>query len=70
MPYHPIVYDYLMAHYPIVQNVEKYLNQLTISMDIELKGSFNPHLYNLTTIDFYDGMHLNEEGVSKVLGSI
>lgn len=67
MPYHPIVYDYLMVHYPIVKKVEEYLNEFTISIGTKLKGSYNPYNYSLTTDDFYDGMHLNEQGISKVL---
>ena len=70
MPYHPLVYDFLVSKkdYKIVIDFEKYIKDYAGLKNIPVTGSLNPHLYNLNSFHFYDGMHLNEKGVDAVLG--
>ena len=69
-PYHPLVYDFLVSKkdYKIVIDFEKYIKNFAGLKNIPVTGSLNPHLYNLNSSHFYDGMHLNEKGVDTVLG--
>ena len=58
-PYNPISYDILIKNpkYSIINDVEKYLIDFAEKNNIEIKGSYNPHIYNFKYTDFSDGMH-------------
>ncbi|CAA6817596.1 MAG: Unknown protein [uncultured Sulfurovum sp.] len=67
-PYHPISYDILVQDekYKHINIVENYLKILSTKKQIELKGSFNPHKYNFTNKDFFDGMHGHDVVAEKI----
>ncbi|SHO80916.1 conserved hypothetical protein [hydrothermal vent metagenome] len=67
-PYNPISYDILSKNrkYRYIDIVEKYLKKFAKEMNIELKGSYNPHIYNFKNRDFADGMHSHDEVVKKI----
>jgi hypothetical protein len=69
MPYHPLVYSHMIVQqkYSMVSKVEKYIKEYADIHYILTIGSYNPYLYKLNNNDFYDGMHLNSNGVRKVL---
>ena len=65
--YHPTSYDLLMKNskYMIIKDVEIYLNNFA-SFSVEIFGSYNPHKYNFTNIDFIDGMHSFDYVIEEV----
>ena len=67
-PYNPITYDLLIKkpEYQIINKVEKYLVKFANKSNITLKGSYNPHKYNLVNKDFYDGMHGRDIAIEKI----
>ncbi|MCF6330691.1 MAG: hypothetical protein L3I99_04005 [Sulfurimonas sp.] len=67
-PYNPITYDILCKNkkYKNILAAEKYLVQFANDNKIELIGSYSPHTLNLTSKDFYDGMHANEGVMKKI----
>jgi len=69
MPYPAMVYDYLISKdkYKIVSLVEEYITSFALGNNICIFGSYNPELFGLNTEDFYDGMHLNNKGLRKIL---
>jgi hypothetical protein len=58
-PYNPISYDLLSNNkkYMMINETEKYLLKFSNKNDIKIVGSYNPHKYNFTYKDFFDGMH-------------
>ncbi len=58
-PYNPISYDLLSNNkkYIMINEAEKYLFAFSEKYDIKIIGSYNPHKYNLSYKDFFDGMH-------------
>jgi hypothetical protein len=68
-PYHPDVYKKISANkrYGMVQQVEQYYHNLSDSLGIDLKGSFDPERCGLNASDFMDFSHLKKEGVRKLL---
>jgi len=70
-PYPPTVYNYFIkdSAYSNVINSEIYYNDLANKFEIEIIGSYNPQLFNLTNSDFYDGMHCNLECIFKLFPS-
>ena len=69
MPYPVAVYKYLLSNekYKIISSVEEYISFFAKENNINIHGSYNPELFNLNTDDFYDGMHLNDNGIRKIL---
>jgi len=67
-PYHPTSYDILTKDekYKHINIVEEYLTNFSQSKNIELKGSYNPHKYNFTNKDFFDGMHGHDVVAKKI----
>jgi len=47
--------------------MEEYIVSYAKENEINIYGSYNPKRFNLDVNDFYDGMHLNSNGISKVL---
>jgi len=68
-PYHPIVYQKFITdpQYSKVRDVESYFRYFASKENIDIIGSYNPNLMNLTSIDFYDGMHPSTETMDKIL---
>lgn len=58
-PYNPISYDLLSNNkkYVMINEAEKYLFAFSKNYDIKIIGSYNPHKYNFSYKDFFDGMH-------------
>lgn len=67
-PYNPFAYDRLIQNkdYKILTKVETYLKLFALKNNIEVKGSYNPYVYNLKNEDFFDGMHGNEGVVKNI----
>ncbi len=66
-PYHPKVIKHFRSENRIVFDVQDRLKKYASKMRISLKGSFDPKDVGLESSDFYDGMHLRESGVKKIL---
>ena len=60
-PYHPIVYDKLVADLNIIVDVENFFIRYAKKNNIKYSGSFDPELLNLNGSNFYDGMHITLE---------
>ena len=71
-PYHPLTYDILSKNpkYKYIDIVEKYLKDFAKDMDIEVKGLYNPHIYNFKNRDFSDGMHSHDLVAKRILSSL
>ena len=67
-PYHPEAYDYLIStcKYRIIVEVEKFLKSFAGKRNIQIIGSYNPRLLDLTEGYFYDAMHLKKSGIDKI----
>ena len=66
-PYHPIVFKKIENEYKIVLEIENMIEEFAKKSNIKYAGSFSPKKSNLNETHFYDGMHLNEEGVKIIL---
>ena len=66
-PYHPKVYDVIEKDYLPVLKTEEKIIAFATKNNIKLYGSFNPFRLNMDSHYFYDGMHLKEKGISKLL---
>lgn len=66
MAYNPITYDLLIENekYKYIQIAEQYINNFAIKHNVDVKGSYNPHKYEFTNKNFFDGMH-GHDGVAK-----
>ena len=72
-PYHPHVYRTAQRNtekYHCFLEVEDYLNSTAKKYGIEVYGSYDPEKLGLTNADFYDGIHLRRESVSKILNNL
>ena len=67
-PYNPITYDLLLESnkYNIILTAEKYLINFAKLNDLDLKGSYNPHKYELSNEDFFDGVHGRDRVFKKI----
>ena len=67
-PYNPIAYDLLIENnkYKHILIAEKYLIDFAKLNDVDLKGSYNPHKYNLTNEDFFDGVHGRDQVLKEI----
>jgi hypothetical protein len=45
---------------------EKYLIDFAKLNDVDVKGSYNPHKYNLTNEDFFDGVHGRDQVLKEI----
>ena len=66
-PYHPIVYDEIEKEYPKVLESEQFIIDYARQKSYPVIGSFNPSKTKTNALFFYDGMHLKEEGVEKII---
>ena len=67
-PYHPIVYNKITSDpkYSLVKDVESYFKEFGSIENITIVGSYDPHRLNLTSMDFYDGIHPKREAIDKI----
>ena len=67
-PYNPIAYDLLIENnkYKHILIAEKYLIDFAKLNDVDVKGSYNPHKYNLTNEDFFDGVHGRDQVLKEI----
>jgi len=67
-PYNPITYDLLLESnkYNIILTAEKYLINFAKLNDLDLKGSYNPHKYEFSNEDFFDGVHGRDRVFKKI----
>jgi len=67
-PYNPITYDLLLESnkYNIILKAEKYLINFAKLNDLDLKGSYNPHKYEFSNEDFFDGVHGRDRVFKKI----
>ena len=70
-PYNPITYDLLVEDekYKYILIAEEYLKNLALNNDFELKGSYNPHKFDFTNKDFFDGVHGRDSIFKKLFKS-
>jgi len=66
-PYAPLVYDRIQKKYPMVLKTEKIIKDYASTNNIKLYGSFNPYELSLDDSYFYDGMHVKETGIKKII---
>lgn len=72
-PYHPIVYDtafYYYDRYHCLFEAEEYIRSVGQKYGIEVYGSYNPYVLELTNEDFFDGLHLKQGSIKKILPQI
>ncbi len=69
LPYHPKVYSFISSKekYINVKNSEDYIKKFALQNKLIVRGSFNPEYGKVQSSDFYDGMHLNERGIDKMM---
>lgn len=63
-PVAPQVHARLAREYPIALNNEQRFRDWAVEKGIEVRGSFNPYHSGISIRHFYDGIHMNETGVS------
>jgi hypothetical protein len=70
-PYHPIVYNEISTNpkYLKVKEAELYFKTFAASENIMIIGSYDPDLMNLSSTDFYDGIHLRRESIDKIFAA-
>jgi hypothetical protein len=66
-PYHPTVYEVVKNDYPMVLKTENFINDFAKQNSIQVLGSFNPNIISINEDYFYDGMHLKEKGIMRIL---
>ena len=69
-PYHPIAYDFAVAHpeqYPGFLATEPIVRQLAAKYGLTVYGSYNPHaIKGMTSADFYDGLHCTSDAMGML----
>ena len=69
-PFNPIIYNRLIVKYPLIIEVESYINQIANPLKVNIIGSYNPYKYLLKIDDFTDYMHPKEEVINNILNEI
>ncbi len=66
-PFHPTYYDHMKktSSYDVILSTENYFYSLENKLGISCYGSYNPHLFEMTNMDFYDAQHPTAEGIYK-----
>jgi len=67
IPYPREVYDYFIKKISIVKDFEDFIRSFAKENDILTSGSYNPSFSDVSDEYFYDGMHLNELGIEKIM---
>ena len=67
-PYHPYVYNYLMAsdQYNIVKSTQTYYTDLASKKHILVLGSYDPNDLGCAETEFFDGMHPKLSCITKI----
>ncbi len=67
-PYHPIAFKILMERFgERVQEVQELISRLAEVDNATVFGNYDPAPFGLDSLDFWDGAHLQESGVKKVI---
>jgi hypothetical protein len=66
-PYHPEAYEEIKKKYPKVSESEEFIINYAKQKSYLVIGSFNPIKTQTNDSFFYDGMHLTEKGVEKII---
>lgn len=68
-PYHPLTWQLLhqSEKHTGIFKVDNYLQNLAEKYTFNLVGATNPSALNLTSVDFYDGVHLKTEALSPII---
>ena len=66
-PYHPAVYDIIKYKFPMVIKSEQVVREFAFKNSIPVYGSFDPEIIGLEKSCFYDGLHVKESGLKKIL---
>jgi len=69
LPYNPIVWEYVenTPRYHAVLRSQAYIKTVARNLNITLWGDYIPAQCSVGVEDFYDGIHLSEKGVEKVM---
>ncbi len=67
-PYHPKIWDNVKSNqkYNAIIESEKIVREIAKEKNINIIGSFNPYLYDLKYMDFYDAVHANHNALKKI----
>lgn len=69
MPYHPVIYNYAIEnaeYYPGFFLTEAWFRDYAESREMPIYGSYNPFITGMGFDDFYDGLHIKGEAISKI----
>ncbi len=70
-PYNPITYDILAKKEKYkLKEVQGYFQTFAKKENLQIVGSYNPHDFNLTTKDFFDGMHCHDYVIQKIFTAL
>lgn len=70
VPYHPAVYNYATENaevYPGFFAAQEWYVQYAEENDIPLYGSYNPFVAACDEADFYDGLHVTQQALERLL---
>ncbi|EKD73007.1 MAG: hypothetical protein ACD_45C00485G0013 [uncultured bacterium] len=67
-PYEPMFYSKIKknSNDQIFNVTENYFRSIAAQHHIKVMGSYNPFLFNLTSNDFIDDIHLKKQGIDKL----
>lgn len=67
-PYHPIPYKVITnkKEYENVLKAQTYFKNFALANNIKIIGSYDPQAMQLTSKDFFDGMHMQEKSINKL----
>tara|TARA_Y100000766_G_scaffold263297_1_gene255187 strand:- start:270 stop:1214 length:945 start_codon:yes stop_codon:yes gene_type:complete len=68
-PYPESIYPKIFTKYKNLKKTQNAVQLISNKYNVKILGSFNPDPININNDDFYDGMHLTEEGISKIMNS-
>ena len=72
VPPHPILYDIMISdpNPKMVLEVEKYFKTYAAEHNIPVYGSYDPHVFGFTSLDFLDGSHLTPEAIQVIFQTV
>ena len=66
MPYHKNIWDNYQPTTQAMIEIEKIAKNLSLKLDIQMIGSFNPKKFNCGHNEFYDEMHIDKKCLFKI----
>lgn len=67
-PYHPAIYKQIVANpQNQLRTIENRLWETSLRLSVPVIGSYNPEIVEVSDDDFYDGDHLRETGLTRLL---